>query len=91
MRSPGVWRRISSSRLEIIYIKGENISVVCFSSCSFGKKCEFVELNNLLHGFLLNGDRSVETVAVTARLVMKQTADFLDKFVNINNLQSQLE
>ena len=54
-----------------------------FSSCSFGKKCEFVELNNLLHGFLLTGDRSVEAVAVTARLVMKQTADFLDKFVNI--------
>ena len=91
MRSPGVWRRTSSSRLEIIYIEGENISVVSFSSCSFGKKCEFVELNNLLHGFLLTGDRSVETVAVTARLVMKQTADFLDKFVNINNLQSQLE
>ena len=50
-----------------------------------------MELNNLLHGFLLTGDRSVETVAVTARLVMKQTADFLDKFVNINNTQSQLE
>ena len=49
-----------------------------------------MELNNLLHGFLLTGDRSVETVAVTARLVMKQTADFLEKFVNINNSLSQL-
>ena len=66
------------------------MSVVSFSSCSFGKKCEFVELNNLLHGFLLTGDRSVEVVAVTARLVMKQTADFLEKFVNINNSWSTL-
>ena len=46
-----------------------------------------MELDNLLHGFLLTGDRSVEVVAVTARLVMKQTADFLEKFVNINNTQ----
>ena len=33
------------------------------------------------HGFLLEGDRSVEAVAVTARVIMKQTADFLEKFV----------
>ena len=64
--------------------------MICFSSCSFGKKCEFVELSNLLHGFLLTGDRSVEAVAVTARLVMKQAADFLEKFVNINTLSVQI-
>ena len=49
-----------------------------------------MELSNLLHGFLLTGERSVEVVAVTARLVMKQAADFLDKFVNINNSQCQV-
>ena len=67
----------------IVSSKRGNISLLCFSSCSFGKKCEFVELTNLLHGFLLTGDRSVEVVAVTARVVMKQAADFLEKFVNI--------
>ena len=56
------------------------------SSCSFGKKCEFQELTNLLHGFLLTGDRSVEAVAVTARVVMKQSADFLGNFVSVINL-----
>ena len=45
-----------------------------------------MELTNLLHGFLLTGDRSVEVVAVTARVVMKQGADFLEKFVNIPSL-----
>ena len=36
----------------------------------------------MVHGFLLEGDRSVEAVAVTARVIMKQTADFLGKFVS---------
>merc|ERR1712024_206360 len=53
-----------------------------FNSCSFGKKCEFQELTNLLHGFLLTGDRSVEAVAVTARVLMKQTDDFLETFLH---------
>merc|ERR1719499_2631941 len=52
------------------------------SSCPFGKKCEFLELSNMVHGFLLEGDRSVEAVAVTARLIMKQTAEFLEKFMH---------
>ena len=63
-----------------------NILLPSISSCSFGKKCEFQELTNLLHGFLLTGDRSVEAVAVTARVVMKQSADFLGNFVSIINL-----
>ena len=37
----------------------------------------------MVHGFLLEGDRSVEAVAVTARVIMKQTADFLEKFVSL--------
>ena len=35
----------------------------------------------MVHGFLLEGDRSVEAVAVAARVIMKQTTDFLGKFV----------
>jgi len=53
-----------------------------FNSCSFGKKCEFAELQNMMHGFLLEGDRSVEAIAVTSRVIMKQTGEFLDKFVH---------
>ena len=36
----------------------------------------------MVHGFLLDGDRSVEAIAVTARVIMNQTADFLGKFVS---------
>ena len=36
----------------------------------------------MMHGFLLEGDRSVETIAVTSRVIMKQTGEFLDKFVS---------
>ena len=36
----------------------------------------------MVHGFLLDGDRSVEAIAVTARIIMKQTTDFLGKFVS---------
>jgi len=53
-----------------------------FNSCPFGKKCEFIELSNMVHGFLLEGDRSVEAVAVAARVIMKQTTDFLGKFMH---------
>ena len=38
------------------------------------------------HGFLLEGDRSVEAIAVTSRLIMKQAGDFLAKFVSGNSL-----
>ena len=31
--------------------------LVSSSSCPFGKKCEFLELSNMVHGFLLEGDR----------------------------------
>lgn len=34
------------------------------------------------HGFLLEGDRSVEAIAVTSRLIMKQAGDFLAKFMH---------
>jgi len=53
-----------------------------FSSCSFGKKCEFVELQDMMHGFLLEGERSVEAIAVQSRLTMKKAAEYLDKFLH---------
>ena len=32
------------------------------------------------------GDRSIESVAVTARVTMKRAADFFQKFVSLENL-----
>jgi len=55
-----------------------------FNSCSFGKKCEFVELYDMMHGFLLEGERSVEAIAVQSRLTMKKTEEFLDHFLHYN-------
>jgi len=53
-----------------------------YNSCSFGKKCEFVELQDMMHGFLLEGERSVEAIAVQSRLSMKKSAEFLGKFLH---------
>jgi len=53
-----------------------------YSSCSFGKKCDFVELADMSHGFLLEGNRSVEAIAVQSRLTMKKVAEFFDKFLH---------
>jgi len=53
-----------------------------FNASPFGKQCEFEELNNMAHGFLLEGDRSIENIAVTARLTMKRVAEFFKKFLH---------
>ena len=75
-------------------------SISAFHSASpFGKNCEFEELKNVHHGFLVEviteqqgshfffrsqGDRSVEAVAVTSRVTMKRATDFFQKFVSIH-------
>lgn len=81
MRSPGASPITSSSETEKRHILTKEPKHIFHSSCPFGKKCEFIELSNMVHGFLLEGDRSVEAVAVAARVIMKQTTDFLGKFV----------
>jgi len=53
-----------------------------FTSCAFGKKCEFVELQDMMHGFLLEGERSVEAIAVQSRLSMKKAGEFLEQFLH---------
>lgn len=53
-----------------------------YNSCSFGKNCEFVELQDMMHGFLLEGERSVEAIAVQSRLSMKKSAEFLGKYLH---------
>ena len=72
-------------------IETKYLTFFLHSSCSFGKKCEFLELKDMMHGFLLEGDRSVEAIAVTSRVIMKQAADFLDKFVRKEQYQSKEE
>ena len=51
--------------------------------------CEFEELPGMLHGFLLLGERSIEAIAVTARLTMKQTTEFLQRFVSLTSTWTQ--
>ena len=43
----------------------------------------------MMHGFLLEGDRAIEAIAVTSRVIMNQTAEFLGKFVrqNVHHIQ----
>jgi len=52
-----------------------------FNTTPVGKQCIFEELN-MMHGFLLEGDRSVESIAVTARVTMKRASDFLNKYLH---------
>jgi len=52
-----------------------------YNASPFGKHCVFEELNQH-HGFLVEGDRSVESVAVTARITMKRATDFFHKFLH---------
>merc|ERR1712223_502565 len=52
-----------------------------YNASPFGKQCEFEELN-MHHGFLVEGDRSVEAVAVAARVTMKRATEFLHKFLH---------
>jgi len=52
------------------------------SSSFIGKKCVFQELKEMVHGYLLEGDRSVEAVAVEARLTMNRVGAFLDQFLH---------
>jgi len=52
-----------------------------FNASPFGKQCEFEELN-MLHGFLLEGDRSVEDIAVTVRVTINRTLEFLNKYLH---------
>jgi len=49
-----------------------------FKSCSFGKNCEFLELSDLTHGFLLTGDRSLEAVARQSKSTMNSVLAFIN-------------
>merc|ERR1711936_141814 len=53
-----------------------------YNASPIGKNCEFEELKNVHHGFLVEGDRSVEAVAVTSRVTMKRATDFFQKFLH---------
>jgi len=50
-----------------------------FKSCSFGKNCEFKNLQETSHGFLLTGDRSIEAVARQSKETMNSVLAFLNK------------
>ena len=49
---------------------------------AWSKKSEFKEFSDVKHGFLLRGDRSVEAVAVSARITLNMVRDFFNKHVS---------
>merc|ERR1719495_2107394 len=53
-----------------------------FNSSPVGKKCEFTELHDMMHGFLLEGERSIEAIVVQSRLSMNRASEFLNKFLH---------
>lgn len=52
-----------------------------FNASPFGKQCVFEELM-MMHGFLLEGDRSVEAIAVNAKVTMNRAAEFLNTYLH---------
>jgi len=62
--------------------KQDGLACKIFKSCVFGKQCEFVELKDMTHGFLLSGDRSVEAVAVQAKNTMNMAVKFFNKHLH---------
>lgn len=52
-----------------------------YNSSPFGKQCVFEELP-LMHGFLTEGDRSIEAVAVAARTIMNRADEYFKKFLH---------
>merc|ERR1712179_389524 len=54
-----------------------------FNSSPFGKQCVFEELM-MMHGFLLEGDRSVEAIAVTAKVTMNRAVDFFNTYLHFH-------
>jgi len=57
--------------------KANGLAHRVWGSCSFGKKCEFMEMQDMVHGYLLTGDRSVECIGTQSRHTMRKTIQFL--------------
>jgi len=62
--------------------KPEGLASSIYKSCSFGKQCQFVELQDMVHGFLLEGDRSVEAITVQSRMTFLMIVDYLNKYMH---------
>jgi len=67
--------------------KEDGLAYRIFKSCVFGKSCEFIELDNMTHGYLLNGDRSIEDIAVSCKMTMANLTAFLNKHLRYENEQ----
>jgi len=62
--------------------KQDGLACKIFRSCTFGKKCEFVELSDMRHGYFINGDRSVEAIAVQAKHTMNLAVKFFNQHLH---------
>jgi len=59
--------------------KSDGLAYRIFKSCVFGKACDFIELDNTRHGYLLDGDRSIEDVAINVKVTMSAMTAFFNK------------
>lgn len=62
--------------------KQDGLAYRIFKSCSFGKNCEFLDLPDMIHGYLLQGERSIEAIARQSKVTMSTAVKFLSKFLH---------
>jgi len=62
--------------------KKDGLAWRVWKSMAWSKKSEFKEFSDVKHGFLLRGDRSVEAVAVNARITLNMVRDFFNKHLH---------
>lgn len=62
--------------------KQDGLACKIFRSCVFGKKCEFVELSDMRHGYFVSGDRSIEAIASQAKHTMNLAWKFFDQHLH---------
>jgi hypothetical protein len=56
--------------------KQDGLAYKIFKSCLFGKQCEFQDLPDVYAGFFLEGDRSVEAIAIQTKRTLNNILSF---------------
>jgi len=56
--------------------KQDGLAYRIFKSCVFGKQCEFLDLPDVFNGYFLEGDRSVEAIAIQAKRTLNSIISF---------------
>jgi len=56
--------------------KQDGLAYNIFKSCVFGKQCEFIDLPDVFAGYFLEGDRSVEAIAIQSKRTLNNILSF---------------